>query len=449
MEQTPKSLRIAIGIFGRTNVGKSSFLNYLCGQDVAVTSAVAGTTTDVVEKAIELLPLGPVLLLDTAGIDDASDLSEKRLRKTESVFTRAEIFVCIVEANIWTGWEDRIETEAKKRGRPLIIVVNKADINHPHNDFMEVCKKRSLYVLTCSSINGSGRDACLSSFKSMCIDALGEQRRTQLPLVGDLLPPGGIAVLVVPIDREAPQGRIILPQAQTIRDALDNDAAAIVVKETGLAQMLRELVRPPDLVVCDSQAVLKTVTDTPQGIPCTTFSILFSRLKGDLIEQVKGLRAIDRLKNGDKVLIAEACSHHALADDIGRVKIPRWLRQYTGAELIVDVASGRDYPVDLREYALIVHCGSCMLTRHETIGRIRCATGLGVPITNYGLCIAMVQGVIRRVLSPFPEAFEAFNNRSNASSPPQSPAGGPIMVHPAGEPKHGALNGEDITYDNN
>jgi [FeFe] hydrogenase H-cluster maturation GTPase HydF len=407
MENTPKSLRLAIGIFGRMNVGKSSFLNYLCGQDIAVTSSIAGTTTDVVEKAVELLPLGPVLLLDTAGIDDASDLSEKRLRKTENVFSRAEIFVCIVEANTWTGWEDRIETEAKKRGRPLIIVVNKADVHQPHNDFIEACKKRSPYFLTCSSTNKSGRDACLSSFKSMCIEALGKHRELPVPLVGDLLSPGGIAVLVVPIDMEAPQGRIILPQVQTIRDALDNNAAAIVVKETGLAQILRELVRPPDLVVCDSQAVLKTVTNTPQGIPCTTFSILFSRLKGDLIEQVKGLAAIDCLKNGDKVLIAEACSHHALADDIGRVKIPRWIRSYTGADLIIDVSSGRDYPDNLREYALVIHCGSCMLTRHETIARIRRAQEVNVPITNYGLCIAKVQGVLKRVLSPFPAAIEA------------------------------------------
>ncbi len=415
MENTPKSLRLAIGIFGRMNVGKSSFLNYLCGQDVAVTSAVAGTTTDVVEKAIELLPLGPVLFLDTAGIDDASDLSEKRLKKTENIFTRAEIFVCIVEANTWTRWEDRIETEAGKRGRPLIIVVNKTDVNPPRADFLEACGKRSPFVIACSSADMSGRDACLSEFKARCIEALGKKREPKIPLVGDLLPPGGVAVLVVPIDMEAPQGRIILPQVQTIRDTLDSDAAAIVVKETGLARILRDLARPPDLVVCDSQAVLKTVADTPPGVPCTTFSILFSRLKGDLIEQVGGLSAIDGLKSGDRVLIAEACSHHALADDIGRVKIPRWLRSYTGADLIIDVSSGRDYPENLHEYSLIIHCGSCMLTRHETIARIRRAQGLRIPVTNYGLCIAMVQGVIKRVLSPFPEALDVFERGKELS----------------------------------
>ena len=413
MDRTPKSLRLAIGIFGRMNVGKSSFLNYLCGQDVAVTSAIAGTTTDIVEKAVELLPLGAALLLDTAGIDDDSALSEKRLMKTRSIFDRAEIFVCVTEAQAWTAWEDRIEAEAKKRGRPLVIVVNKTDVNPPQADFLETLKKRSPFVVMCSSIDDTGREACVSLFTSLCIKALGERPSGSIPLLGDLLKPGAIAVLVVPIDLQAPQGRLILPQVQTIRDALDSDAAIVVVKERELAPMLRRLKDPPDLVVCDSQAVLKTVADTPKDVPCTTFSILFSRYKGDLMEQVKGLAAIETLKSGDKVLIAEACSHHSLSDDIGRVKIPRWLRSYTGADLVVDVASGRDYPANLRDYALIVHCGSCMLTRHETVGRLRQAKDLGVPITNYGLCIAKVQGVIKRVLSPFPAALDVLEREMN------------------------------------
>jgi [FeFe] hydrogenase H-cluster maturation GTPase HydF len=420
MEKTPKSLRLAVGIFGRMNVGKSSFLNYLCGQDVAVTSAVAGTTTDIVEKAVELLPLGPVLLIDTAGIDDASALSERRLAKVAGIFERAEVFVCVTEAGAWTPWEERIEAEAKKRGRPLIIVVNKTDAHPPAADFTEKLRNRSPFVMTASSLDGSGREACVSRFTSFCASGLGARPAAGIPLLGDLLPAGGLALLVVPIDLAAPQGRLILPQVQAIRDALDSDAAAVVVKERELAALLGRLKVPPDLVVCDSQAVLKTVADTPRSVPCTTFSILFSRYKGDLIEQVKGLAAIETLKSGDKVLIAEACSHHSLADDIGRVKIPRWLRGYTGADLVIDVASGRDYPGNVRDYALVIHCGSCMLTRHETIGRIRHARDLGVPITNYGLCIAKVQGVIERVLSPFPAALDALHT---GSTPPQSPSG--------------------------
>jgi [FeFe] hydrogenase H-cluster maturation GTPase HydF len=411
METAPKSLRLAIGIFGRTNVGKSSLLNHLCGQDVAVTSEIAGTTTDVVEKPAELLPLGPVLFLDTAGMDDASQLSEKRLEKTGRVFERAEIFVCVAEPGIWTQWEDRLESEAKKRNRPFIVVINKNDLHPPHPGFLDACRKKTPYVMACSSIDTSGREACVSAFTALCIAAIGRRPEASVPLVGDLLPPGGIAVLVVPLDLQAPQGRLILPQVQTIRDALDGDASAIVVKEREFAHLLQQLKTEPDLVVCDSQAVMKTVADTPPRVPCTTFSILFSRYKGDLIEQVRGLAAIDTLKSGDKVLIAEACSHHALADDIGRVKIPRWLRAYTGADLAVDVSSGRDYPGNLRDYALVIHCGSCMLTRHETLARVNQARSVGVPITNYGLCIAMVQGVIQRVLSPFPAALDALERK--------------------------------------
>jgi [FeFe] hydrogenase H-cluster maturation GTPase HydF len=416
IEQTPKSLRLAIGIFGRMNVGKSSFLNYLCGQNVAVTSSIAGTTTDVVEKAVELLPLGPVLLLDTAGSDDVSSLSVKRRGKTESIFERAEIFVCVAEPDIWTQWEVQIEAEAKKRGRPLIIVINQSDKRSPQQDFLKNCNNRTPLVMSCSSINKSGREACVATFTSLCIKATNRKTESHIPLIGDLLPAGGVVVLVVPIDLQAPQGRLILPQVQTIRDALDNDAAAIIVKEREYSHVLKLINKPPDLVVCDSQAILKTVADTPVSVPCTTFSILFSRYKGDLNEQVKGCARIDSLKNGDKVLIAEACSHHALADDIGRVKIPRWLRSYTGADLRIDVSSGRDYPENLQEYSLVIHCGSCMLTRHEAMGRIERARNSGVPITNYGICIAMVQGVLKRALSPFPAALDAFENWSRGGS---------------------------------
>ena len=407
MEQTPKSLRIQIGIFGRTNVGKSSFLNMICGQDIAVTSAVAGTTTDVVEKAVELLPIGPVVFLDTAGMDDTSVLAPERLKKTTMIFSRADVVVCVIEPGMWTAYEDAIAAEALKQKAPLIIVINKADTGIPSEEFISQCKQHTEHVMSCTSI-GPRREAAVDAFTLLLLAAVPEDRLIPAPLIGDLLPPGGIVVMIVPIDLQAPRGRLILPQVQTIRDTLDADATAIIVKEREYAHLLSRLNVAPDLVICDSQVVMKMVADTPAFVPCTTFSIVFSRFKGDLVEQAAGLAVIDSLKDGDKVLIAEACSHHALADDIGRVKIPRWLRQYTGVDLIVDVYSGRDYPPNLKEYSLVIHCGSCMLTRKETLARITLAKEAGVPITNYGLCISMIQGVLKRALSPFPAALDAY-----------------------------------------
>jgi [FeFe] hydrogenase H-cluster maturation GTPase HydF len=379
----------------------------ICGQDIAVTSAIAGTTTDVVEKSIELLPVGPVVFLDTAGMDDTSLLAIERLKKTNAIFNRADVVVCVVEPGIWTAYEDAIVAEAAQQKSPLIIVINKTDINAPTDTFITECKKYSEHVMSCSSINVQ-REAAVAAFKAMLLSAVPEDRLVPAPLIGDLLPPGGIVVMIVPIDLQAPRGRLILPQVQTIRDTLDADATAIVVKEREYTHLLSRLNGSPDLVICDSQVVMKMVADTPASVPCTTFSIVFSRYKGDLIEQAAGLAVIDSLKDGDNVLIAEACSHHALADDIGRVKIPRWLRQYTGVNLAIDVYSGRDYPPNLKDYSLIIHCGSCMLTRKETLARIALAKEAGVPITNYGLCISMIQGVLKRALSPFPAALDAY-----------------------------------------
>ncbi|RPJ40192.1 MAG: [FeFe] hydrogenase H-cluster maturation GTPase HydF, partial [Deltaproteobacteria bacterium] len=264
-------------------------------------------------------------------------------------------------------------------------------------------------LLLCSSVDPTRRDPVLSAFKKYLIEICPEEFLKPPPLVGDLLPASGLAVLIVPIDLQAPKGRLILPQVQTIREALDSDAAVYVVKEREYAHGLQNLKVPPDLVVCDSQVVLKMVADTPAAVKCTTFSILFSRNKGDLIEMVRGAAVLDTLKSGDKVLIAEACSHHAIEDDIGRVKIPRWLRQYVGGDLQIAVSSGRDYPDHLAEYKLVVHCGGCMLTRREMLARIQRAKEAKVPITNYGLCISFSQGVIKRVLSPFPAALDALN----------------------------------------
>lgn len=410
METTPKSMRLQIGLFGRTNVGKSSFLNYIAGQDVAITSPMPGTTTDMVEKSMELLPAGPVVFLDSAGIDDTSELSAARLKNTTRAFDRADVFVLVVEPEVWTTFEDSICEEVKKRGVEFLVVITKTDMQVPSDKFLAMCREKVGTVMTCSCVDSAGRYGCVEQFAGT-IAAFAKKNGREIPLVGDLVPGGGLAVLVVPIDLGAPKGRLILPQVQAIRDALDNDAAVLVVKEREYAHALSMLVRAPDIVICDSQVVLKMVADTPRNVPCTTFSILFSRQKGDLNLQAAGLGVIDTLKAGDRVLIAEACSHHALEDDIGRVKIPRWLRQYTGLDLGIDMYSGRDYPANLKEYKLVVHCGSCMLTRRETLSRIRAAADAGVAITNYGLCISFLQGVIERVLEPFPAALDAYRSK--------------------------------------
>lgn len=410
MESTPKSLRLHIGIFGRTNVGKSSFLNMVAGQDVAVTSPIRGTTTDVVEKPMELLPIGPVVFLDTAGIDDDSELSAARLKKTESAFDRAEVFVLVAESGQWCDYEQKVVLNAINRNVPLLIVINKSDIDKPDEKSLEILKKASDKIVICSCIDPINRDKYISDFKSKLMELLPEEKLNSPTLIGDLLPAGGLAVLIVPIDLQAPKGRLILPQVQTIRDALDSDASTLVVKEREYAHILSLLNKAPDLVVGDSQIVMKMVADTPLDVPCTTFSILFSRFKGDLCEEARGAATIESLDHGDKILIAEACSHHAAEDDIGRVKIPRWLRQYTGVDLQIDVCNGRDYPENLSDYKLIIHCGACMLTRKEKLVRLHKAKMAGIPITNYGVAISFLQGVLEKVLTPFPAALEAFRD---------------------------------------
>jgi len=408
MNVTPKGNRLHIGLFGRMNVGKSSLLNLIVGQNIAITSSEAGTTTDVVEKAMELLPLGPVVFLDTAGLDDLSSLARLRLEKTHKVFDRADVVLLVVEPEIWTDYEKNVLQEAERRDLPLIVIVNKIDIRAPGEAFLAQLAEQVGRVVCVASTDRSNRDVYLAPLKRYLLEVCPDDFMASPPLIGDLLPPGGMAVLVVPIDLEAPKGRLILPQVQTIRDVLDNDSATLVVKDRELASTLDVLKRPPDIVVCDSQVVHTMCAATPVGIPATTFSILFARHKGNLNEAARGAAAIASLKPHDRVLIAEACSHHPLEDDIGRVKIPRWLRQYTGLNLGVDIVAGRDYPDNLAEYALIIHCGACMLTRREMLNRIQTAREAGVPITNYGVAISFLQGLIRRVLSPFPAALTAF-----------------------------------------
>ena len=408
MKRTPKSLRLHIGLFGRTNVGKSSFLNLVAGQDVAITSPVPGTTTDVVEKSMELLPIGPVVFLDTAGIDDNSVLAELRLKKTRKIFDRSDVIILMLEPDSWGGYEDEIAGEAKKREVPLVLVVNKTDLKIPSAAFLEKLNALAPRIVLCSSLNLAARDTYLVQLKKHLLDVCPDEFLNPPPLLGDLLPAGGLAVFIVPIDLQAPKGRLILPQVQAIRDTLDNDSAVMVVKEREYAHLLTRLASPPDIVVCDSQVVQKMIADTPVPVKCTTFSILFSRYKGDLNEAAKGAAAIESLTPGDRVLIAEACSHHAIEDDIGRVKIPRWLRQYAGFDVPIDVCSGRDYPENLAEYKLVIHCGGCMLTRREMLFRVEQCRQQGIPVTNYGIAVSVLQGVVERTLSPFPAALDAY-----------------------------------------
>ncbi|MFA5038703.1 MAG: [FeFe] hydrogenase H-cluster maturation GTPase HydF [Candidatus Omnitrophota bacterium] len=408
MIKTPKSLRLHIGLFGRTNVGKSSFLNYVCGQDVAITSHIPGTTTDVVEKPMELLPLGPVVFLDTAGLDDSSDLGVYRIQKTRKVFDRSDVICLLTEADAWGEYEEDVAREASVRNIPVLVVINKTDLKKPSEAFLETLKPLFQRILSCSCADRQARDPFVHAFKAHLIEISPEEFLNPADLVGDLVPSGGTAVFVVPIDLEAPRGRLILPQVQAIRDALDHDISVVVVKESGIKRVLDNLKNPPDLVVCDSQAVFEMVSALPENVKCTTFSILFSRFKGDLLEAVRSVGVIKGLAAGDKILIAEACTHHAIEGDIGRVKIPRWMKKYTGLDLEIHVCSGRDFPEDIQRYKLVVHCGACMFTRREMLARIEKAREAGVAMTNYGVCISFLQGVLERVLSAFPSARECF-----------------------------------------
>ncbi|QSH41793.1 [FeFe] hydrogenase H-cluster maturation GTPase HydF [Lentisphaerota bacterium ZTH] len=407
MQKTPKSLRLQIAIFGRTNVGKSSFLNYISGQDVAITSPIPGTTTDVVEKPMELLPIGPVVFIDTAGLDDTSKLGEERIKKARKAFDRADIVTIICEPGQWGKAEEEIVAEARRRNIAVVNVINKVDIVLPEPEFKEKLAAAGK-VIECACTRTEQRESVRGAYKAALIENCPDDYITPPPLVSDLLTSGDTCLLIVPIDLQAPKSRLILPQVHTIRDTLDSDCASIVVKETDYLKMLAGLKNPPDLVICDSQVVDRMVRETPPEVSCTTFSILFSRLKGDMEQFARGTAAIDNLKSGDKVLIAEACSHHATKDDIGRVKIPKWLRDYLGYELDIEVYAGRDYPENLNEFNLVIHCGSCMLNRRETLARLQKAQEAGVPVTNYGMCISYTQGVLERVLSPFPKALAAF-----------------------------------------
>ena len=397
MNTTPKSLRLHLALMGRVNSGKSSFLNLVSGQNISIASPHAGTTTDVVEKAQELLPLGPVVWLDTAGFGDSTELSTARLDKTRAVFDRADIIILVCEGNQIGDYEQQIIDETAARKLPLIKIFNKADL-FPHDGG----------GIAVNSTDLSSRDRVLTELKAELIKVCPEEIINTPTMLGDLAPAGGQVIMIVPIDFEVPKGRLILPQVQAIRDGLDNNQIVTVVKENGFEAALANLKKQPDLVICDSQVVDFMVAHTPEGIKCTTFSILFARLKGDIVKLVEGAAAIRRLKDGDKVLIAESCTHHAVEDDIGRIKIPRWLLAKTGKKLEINHVAGHDFPADLADYKLVIQCGGCMFNRREVLSRINRAEQAGVPITNYGVCISELKGVLERVLEPFPEALRAY-----------------------------------------
>jgi [FeFe] hydrogenase H-cluster maturation GTPase HydF len=401
--RTFKSLHLHIGIFGRRNVGKSSLLNAITRQEVSIVSDTAGTTTDPVEKPMELLPLGPVLFIDTAGIDDVGALGEKRVKKTLQVFDRTDVGV-VVAAGEWGQFEDMLVSELKSRDVPLCVVFNKADISVPPADAVAALAGRGIKWVATSANSGVG----ILDFRQLLLDTSPPEFLNNPPVVADLVGPGELAILVVPIDKEAPKGRLIMPQVQSIRDLLDGDAYCLVVKERELRSALDRLKSPPKLVVTDSQAFLKVAADTPPSVKMTSFSILFARAKGDLLTQVEGSMAIDSLKPGDRVLIAEACSHHPIGEDIGRVKIPRWLTQYAGGQLQFSTVQGHDFPDDLSSFKLVIHCGACTINRREMLSRIMRCRAAGVPVTNYGLAIAFSLGIFERALGPFPAALEVF-----------------------------------------
>jgi [FeFe] hydrogenase H-cluster maturation GTPase HydF len=401
---SPKGYRLHIGIFGRRNVGKSSLLNAITRQQASIVSEFAGTTTDPVEKSMELLPLGPVLFIDTAGIDDAGALGDLRVEKTRQAFDRTELAIIVTEAGSWGDFEEQILSEMGRRNTPVIVAFNKIDLAEANAELVARLCDLKIPTVKTNAAAGTG----IFDLRQALLDAAPAEFTSGTTILSDLVGPGEIAVLVVPIDKEAPKGRLILPQVQSIRDLLDGDSWCMVVKERELRAALDALKKKPKLVVTDSQAFLKVAADTPHNVPLTSFSILFSRFKGDLVTQVMGAKAVDGLRTGDRVLIAEACSHHPIGEDIGRVKIPRWLTQYVGGKIEFDHRAGHDFPADLSPYKLVIHCGACMWNRKEMLSRILRCRQAGVPITNYGLVIAYSLGIFERALEPFPAAFEAY-----------------------------------------
>ncbi len=399
MKKSPKGSRLHIAIFGRRNVGKSSLLNCLTSQDASIVSSFPGTTTDPVEKPMELLPIGPVLFIDTAGLDDHGKVGQLRIEKSSRIFDRADIILLITEAWVWTDFEEKILEEAKKRNTPILVILNKIDIQKSDRPLTANLDKKAIPYLDLSCLDKNWE--LTARVKNKIIDILPGDWTNFLPLISDLINQNDQIVLVIPVDKEAPKGRLILPQQQTIREILDKKATCLITDEQNLAGALNNLKKRPKMVVCDSQVFKEVLEVVPQDILVTSFSILFARSKGDLGEFTKGVKVVDDLNSGDRVLIAEACTHHPIGDDIGRVKIPRWIGQRTGRKIDFDVYSGHDFPKDLDSYKLIIHCGSCMLNRKETLSRIYQAKSQQVAITNYGIIIAYLHQGLERSIEVF------------------------------------------------
>ena len=392
MNQTPAGERVHIAFFGRRNAGKSSLVNAFTGQEMAIVSDVKGTTTDPVSKAMELLPLGPVMIIDTPGIDDEGELGALRVRRTRQVLNKTDLAILVVDATVgMTAVENELVALLEQKKVPWVLAWNKAD-------------------LLAETPAASGNAIWVSALTGLHIHELKElaakaahREEPKRPLVSDLLEPGDVAVLVVPIDKAAPKGRLILPQQQTIRDILEAGASALVCRDHELPQTLARPAQPPRIVITDSQVFGKVSQMVPSDVPLTSFSILMARYKGDLPLAVAGAAAVENLKDGDKVLIAEGCTHHRQCDDIGTVKIPNWVRKHTGANPEFVFTSGNQFPEDVSEFKMVIHCGGCMLPEREMKYRLACCADQGIPVTNYGILIAYLNGILKRTVAPFPD----------------------------------------------
>lgn len=405
LNDSPTAERIHIGIFGKRNAGKSSVMNAITGQEIAIVSNIKGTTTDPVYKTMELLPLGPVVIIDTPGLDDDSDLGNARVQKAYQILNKTDIAIIVIDATVGISNEDdSIIERIKEKQIPYLIVYNKVDLLTQDC----VTTENEISVSTTAKTN-------INELKEMLCKRYPTKVNDQR-IIGDLLDPSDFVILVVPIDKAAPKGRLILPQQQTIRDILDSNATAIVVKEYELKETLENLNKKPKIVITDSQVFAKVNADTPNDILLTSFSILFARYKGDLKTVVQGAKVIDSLKDGDKILISEGCTHHRQCDDIGTVKLPRFIKNYTKKEFQFEFTSGMGFPDDLSQYKLIIHCGGCMLNEREMKYRIACANDLSIPITNYGILIAYMQGILKRSVKPFPNIYNLLESSQDVSN---------------------------------
>ncbi|MDY6915324.1 MAG: [FeFe] hydrogenase H-cluster maturation GTPase HydF [Candidatus Cloacimonadota bacterium] len=397
MPKAPRGVRTVIAFTGRRNAGKSSLINAITDQDIAIVSATPGTTTDPVAKSYELIPIGPVTFYDTGGIDDVGELGEKRIKSTKKILWRSDIAVVVIDEKGITTDDKKLIEKIKELDIPNLIIFNKKDITKPSQQDLKFCQQHKLNYCQVSASKGEG----IYELRQKLVELAPEHLKKERTLAGDLIKKGSLFMLITPIDLSAPKGRLILPQVQMIREILDYNGIAITVKESEIDEAFAALFKKPDLVITDSQAIEIVNKKVPQDILVTTFSILFARYKGDLAILYQGAKTIDKLEDGDKILIAETCSHNVQCDDIGRYKIPDWLKKYTDKNFQFEVTVGHDFPEDLEKYKLIIHCGACMLNRTEMSRRILEAKRRGVPITNYGIAISKLNRVLNKTIKPF------------------------------------------------